>query len=154
MSLKEQRSICSVGLESNGSKFANLCIVNTVSVSRDMHTWLITSYRLNSNPHACGYDGGASNVYARYRCRPDKEVICVQLRSAACWPTWSYFATNRGDAVRQQWDLSKVRAGRQVWPASNSMSSWLTPGRLLFLFCAMNMLVYIDRGNTVPCWQG
>ncbi|KAA6424015.1 MAG: sugar transporter spinster transmembrane [Trebouxia sp. A1-2] len=26
------------------------------------------------------------------------------------------------------------------------MSSWLTPGRLLFLFCAMNMLVYIDRG--------
>ncbi len=30
-------------------------------------------------------------------------------------------------------------------------SSWLTPGRLLLLFCAMNMLVYIDRGNTVPC---
>ncbi|KAL0039798.1 hypothetical protein WJX77_008229 [Trebouxia sp. C0004] len=25
-------------------------------------------------------------------------------------------------------------------------ASWLTPGRLLLLFCAMNMLVYIDRG--------
>ena len=25
-------------------------------------------------------------------------------------------------------------------------STWLTPGKLLLLFCAMNMLVYIDRG--------
>ena len=25
-------------------------------------------------------------------------------------------------------------------------TTWLTPGRLLLLFCAMNMLVYIDRG--------
>ena len=76
----------------------------------------------------------------------------MQLRSAAFWPTWSYSASNRCDAVRQQWDLSTIKAGRQVWLASSSMtSSWLTPGRLLLLFCAMNMLVYIDRGNTVPC---
>jgi hypothetical protein len=44
-------------------------------------------------------------------------------------------------------------------PATNDPSTaqqdgkarWFTPGRLLWLFCAMNMLVYLDRGARGFC---
>ncbi|KAL3133909.1 hypothetical protein ABBQ32_008365 [Trebouxia sp. C0010 RCD-2024] len=45
--------------------------------------------------------------------------------------------------------VSQIQVQDRIHTASKSKdmaSAWLTPGRLLLLFCAMNMLVYIDRG--------
>ena len=37
----------------------------------------------------------------------------------------------------------------------DSQAKWFTPGRLLWLFCAMNMLVYLDRGaSQLYDWLG
>lgn len=36
--------------------------------------------------------------------------------------------------------------------AEQQGKGWFTPVRLLCLFCAMNMLVYLDRGMFAPSW--